>query len=179
MTKALGLIEVIGYTVAIEAADAALKAANVKFGTVTKVGAGIVTIQVFGDVGAVNAAVLAGAKAAERLGQLMAHHVIPRADDAVFDTFSNPVQKKTEPKINQLQLSYQLPPIEIKREQKEKLNYDELKKKSNSELRKMIEHSGSKGAEHSALQYMKKENLIQIILSEKDNKSFEHKPEMV
>ena len=93
--QALGLIEVIGYPAAIEAADASMKAANVRLGGITKVGSGIVTVQIFGDVGAVKAAVDAGGKAAEKVGKVRATHVIPRADSAVFNIVKLPSSKKT------------------------------------------------------------------------------------
>ena len=93
--QALGLIEVIGYPAAIEAADACMKAANVRLGGITKVGSGIVTVQIFGDVGAVKAAVDAGGKAAEKVGKVRATHVIPRADSAVFNIVKLPSSKKT------------------------------------------------------------------------------------
>lgn len=83
---ALGLIEVIGYPPAIEAADAALKAANVKLASITKVDGGIMTVQILGDVGAVQAAVQAGGVAAAKVGSVRATHVIPRVNAALFDT---------------------------------------------------------------------------------------------
>lgn len=88
--QALGLIEVIGYPAAIEAADASMKAANVRLGGITKVGSGIVTVQIFGDVGAVKAAVDAGGKAAEKVGKVRATHVIPRADSALLKIVKQP-----------------------------------------------------------------------------------------
>ncbi|MDR1834082.1 MAG: BMC domain-containing protein [Propionibacteriaceae bacterium] len=75
---ALGLIETKGYVGAVEAADAATKAANVVFIGYDKVGAGLVTVMVRGDVGAVQAAVLAGSEAAKAVGELKSSHVIPR-----------------------------------------------------------------------------------------------------
>ena len=83
MINALGLIEVIGYPTVIEAADAALKAANVQLGGIVKVDGGIMTAQILGDVGAVKASVDAGAAAAERIGGLLAVHVIPRPHEEV------------------------------------------------------------------------------------------------
>lgn len=83
MDNALGLVEVIGYVTAIEAADAALKAANVKLMAVTKVDGGIMTVQLLGDVGAIRSAVDAGGAAAERIGEVRAVHMIPRMDPAV------------------------------------------------------------------------------------------------
>ena len=76
--KALGMIETRGLVAAIEAADASVKAANVSLSCKEHVGGGLVTIMVRGDVGAVKAAVDAGAAAAERVGELISVHVIPR-----------------------------------------------------------------------------------------------------
>lgn len=75
---ALGMIETRGLVGAIEAADAMAKAANVKLIGKVKVGSGLVTVMVRGDVGAVKAAVDAGSAAAERVGELVSIHVIPR-----------------------------------------------------------------------------------------------------
>jgi microcompartment protein CcmL/EutN len=76
--QALGLIETRGLVASIEAADAMLKAANVKLVGTEKIGSGLVTVMVRGDVGAVKAAVEAGETAASRLGEIVAVHVIPR-----------------------------------------------------------------------------------------------------
>lgn len=76
--KALGMIETRGLVAAIEAADAMVKAANVDLQCKEHVGGGLVTVMVRGDVGAVKAATDAGAAAAERVGQLISVHVIPR-----------------------------------------------------------------------------------------------------
>lgn len=75
---ALGMIETRGLIGSIEAADAMLKAANVTLMNKTQVGGGLITVMVRGDVGAVKAAVDAGAAAAERVGELLSVHVIPR-----------------------------------------------------------------------------------------------------
>lgn len=76
--EALGMIETRGLTASIEAADAMAKAANVVLVGTEKIGSGLVTVIVRGDVGAVKAATEAGAAAAQRLGELVAVHVIPR-----------------------------------------------------------------------------------------------------
>jgi len=81
--RALGMIEVIGLTPAIEAADSALKAANVTLITIAKAGSGILTVEITGDVGAVTAAVGAGAAAAKKIGTLRAKHVIPNVDESL------------------------------------------------------------------------------------------------
>lgn len=77
-TEALGLIETKGLVGSIEAADAMVKAANVYLIGREFVGGGLVTVMVRGDVGAVKAATDAGAAAAQRVGELISVHVIPR-----------------------------------------------------------------------------------------------------
>ena len=76
--QALGLVETKGLVGAIEAADAMVKAANVQLIGKEKIGSGLVTVMVRGDVGAVKASVEAGAAAAKRVGELYSVHVIPR-----------------------------------------------------------------------------------------------------
>lgn len=78
MSDALGLVETKGLVGAIEAADAMCKAANVSLSGYEKIGSGLVTVMVRGDVGAVKAAVDAGASAADRVGDVVSTHVIPR-----------------------------------------------------------------------------------------------------
>lgn len=77
-TNSLGMIETKGLVGAIEAADAMVKAANVTLVGKEQIGSGLVTVMVRGDVGAVKAATDAGAAAAERVGELISVHVIPR-----------------------------------------------------------------------------------------------------
>ena len=76
--QALGMVETRGLTAAIEAADAMTKAAEVTLVGTEKIGSGLVSVMVRGDVGAVKAAVESGSEAAARLGELVATHVIPR-----------------------------------------------------------------------------------------------------
>ncbi|MBD3373382.1 MAG: BMC domain-containing protein [Candidatus Coatesbacteria bacterium] len=80
---ALGLIETKGLVGAVEAADAMVKAANVRLIGKEKVGGGYVTVMVRGEVGAVKAATDAGAAAAGRVGELVSVHVIPRPHENV------------------------------------------------------------------------------------------------
>ncbi|ARC86402.1 BMC domain protein [Clostridium argentinense CDC 2741] len=80
---ALGMIETKGLIGAIEAADAMVKAANVYLIGKEYVGGGLVTVMVRGDVGAVKAATDAGAAAAQRVGELISVHVIPRPHSEV------------------------------------------------------------------------------------------------
>ncbi len=76
--EALGMVETRGLVASIEAADTMLKVANVVLVGTEKIGSGLVTVMVRGDVGAVKSAVESGAEAAGRLGELVATHVIPR-----------------------------------------------------------------------------------------------------
>ncbi|TCW34997.1 BMC domain-containing protein [Thermohydrogenium kirishiense] len=76
--QALGMVETRGLVAAIEAADTMVKAANVTLIGTEKIGSGLVTVMVRGDVGAVKAATETGANAAKKLGELVAVHVIPR-----------------------------------------------------------------------------------------------------
>ena len=81
--QALGMVETKGLVGSIEAADAMVKAANVRLIGKVLVGGGLVTVMVRGDVGAVKAAVDAGGAAAQRVGELVSVHVIPRPHDDV------------------------------------------------------------------------------------------------
>ena len=76
--EALGMVETKGLVGAIEAADAMTKSANVALIGYEKIGCGLVTVMVRGDVGAVKAAVDAGSVATEKVGELVSVHVIPR-----------------------------------------------------------------------------------------------------
>ena len=80
---ALGMIETRGLVAAVEAADAMVKAAEVTLVGTEKIGSGLVSVMVRGDVGAVNAAVDAGKASAARLGEVVATHVIPRPHNDV------------------------------------------------------------------------------------------------
>jgi len=80
---AVGIIETRGYIPAIEAADAMLKSAHVSLAGMKKVGSGLISIIVRGDVGAVQAATEAGARAAKAVGRLKSVHVIPNPHEDV------------------------------------------------------------------------------------------------
>jgi microcompartment protein CcmL/EutN len=77
-TEALGMIETRGFTAMVEACDAMVKAAKVELVGYEKIGGGYVTAIVRGDVAAVRAAVDAGVRAAEKVGEIVSTHVIPR-----------------------------------------------------------------------------------------------------
>ena len=89
MKEALGLIETRGFVGAVEAADAMVKSANVRLVGKEKTGSGLVTVMVRGDVGAVKAAIEAGAEAARRVGELVSVHVIPRPHADVEELLKN------------------------------------------------------------------------------------------
>ena len=93
--QALGMIETKGLIGAIEAADAMTKAANVTLLGKEKVGGGFITVMITGDIGAVKAAVDAGAAAAEQVGHLIGVHVIARPHDEI----ENIIKKDTEDKV--------------------------------------------------------------------------------
>lgn len=88
---ALGMVETKGLVGAIEAADAMVKSANVNLIGKEQIGAGLVTVLVTGDVGAVKAATDAGSEAASRVGELLSVHVIPRPHNEL-----NGILPKTE-----------------------------------------------------------------------------------
>lgn len=95
MSDAVGMIETRGLVGAITAADAALKTANVTLKGAERVDPALVTVMFTGEVAAVRAAVDAGAAAAEKIGELVARHVIPRPHEemaAIFDPVSQPAQ---------------------------------------------------------------------------------------
>lgn len=95
MKPALGLIETLGFVGVAEAADAATKAAAVELSAVEQIEGGIISIRVLGDVGAVQAAVEAGVQAAQQVGTLVAHHVIPNPHEDLVDVFGL-VEKEDE-----------------------------------------------------------------------------------
>ncbi|MHC4443694.1 MAG: BMC domain-containing protein [Planctomycetota bacterium] len=83
MSDAIGMIETVGYTGLVEASDAMCKAANVDLVKMIPIGGGYVTTIVQGDVGSVKAAVDSGAEAANRVGELVAAHVIARPHEGL------------------------------------------------------------------------------------------------
>jgi ethanolamine utilization protein EutM len=95
MKQALGMVETKGLVAAIEAADAMVKAARVTLEGKEKIGSGLVTVFVRGDVGAVKASVEAGAAAAKRVGELYSVHVIPSPHEDVESIL--PVMTMAEP----------------------------------------------------------------------------------
>jgi ethanolamine utilization protein EutM len=97
--RALGMVETRGLVASIEAADAMVKAANVQLLSKEKITAGLVTILIVGETAAVKSAVDAGAAAAQRVGELVSTHIIPRPDDQIDDMVSgNPPKKAKQEK---------------------------------------------------------------------------------
>mgnify|MGYP004595059897 CR=1 FL=1 len=109
--KALGMIETRGLVASIEAADAMVKAANVTLTCKEHVGGGLVTVMVRGDVGAVKAAVDAGAAAAERVGELVSVHVIPRPHEELEGILTTPAPVTPTPKHPKEPEKVQQPPV--------------------------------------------------------------------
>ncbi|KGX84507.1 BMC domain-containing protein [Pontibacillus litoralis] len=115
---ALGLIEVKGYLAAVEASDAALKAANVQLINMERIRGGYVTVQLTGDVGAVNAAVAAGSEAANQFGVLISKHVISRAHEETHKLLTGNLleqdeQEKVEEVIQPLQAAEQHEQVQV------------------------------------------------------------------
>lgn len=94
--RAFGMIETRGLIGAVEAADAMVKAAKVKLLDKELTSGGLVTIKVVGEVGAVRSAVDAGARAAEKVGELISTHIIPRPHDEVEDLLLYPSEGTAE-----------------------------------------------------------------------------------
>ncbi|MGL0747860.1 BMC domain-containing protein [Secundilactobacillus paracollinoides] len=92
MNNALGMIETKGLVASIEAADAMVKAANVVMVGQEKIGSGLVTVMVRGDVGAVKASVDAGVQAAENIGEVLTSFVIPRPHAEVENILPQPAK---------------------------------------------------------------------------------------
>jgi|SRR4051794_1609754 ethanolamine utilization protein EutM len=87
MSEAIGMIETKGYTGSIEATDAMAKAANISISKTITIGGGLITVICRGDVASVKAAVDAGSKAASKVGELVASHVIARPHDDLGKVF--------------------------------------------------------------------------------------------
>ena len=106
MQQALGLLETKGLVGAIEGADAMAKAAEIRILNKELVEGGLVVVKIIGDVAAVKAAVDAGAAAAEKVGELLGSHIIPRPDkqiDAILNDEIPPVTKVSKVKSTELE----------------------------------------------------------------------------
>jgi ethanolamine utilization protein EutM len=87
MSEAIGMIETKGYVGSVEASDAMVKAANVSLVKTIPIGGGLITVLCQGDVGSVKAAVDAGSKAASKIGELVASHIIARPHEDLVKAF--------------------------------------------------------------------------------------------
>jgi len=153
--KALGLIETVGLVGAIEACDAAAKAANVIISAAEVTDPALVTLKIFGELAAVQAAVDSGAQAAARVGQLLAAHVIPNPDKEIEVIMSgsfkprrppNPMGRLTTPSPEKKK-GRETPLWSV-----EKIEIDELGKMKVAKLRsfaRSIPNLGIKGREVS------------------------------
>ena len=184
--NALGMIETRGLVASIEAADAMVKAASVTLISKTHVGGGLVTVMVEGDVGAVKAATDAGAAAAERVGELISVHVIPRpaADVAhILDRRPEPKpepepeppapEPEPEPEVPEPEPEEAAHTEEMKEEQPEEVNAEKmdlseltpeaLGKMTVAKLRIVARELGTTGMSRRDVRFAKKENLIERI----------------
>lgn len=157
LQQALGMVETKGLNASIEAVDAMVKTASVVLLGKEHIGAGLVTVMVQGDVASVKAAIDAGASAAERVGELISVHVIPRPDnqlekilpkDAFFKSFEDTDDKK----VNDEPQGSKYPGGKFTKEQLQMLSVTELRK-----IARNIEEMAIKGREIS------RANKIQLI----------------
>jgi microcompartment protein CcmL/EutN len=127
--RALGMVETRGLIASIEAADAMLKAARVQLVGKEKIQGGLVTILVVGETAAVKSAVDAGAAAAQRVGELVSTHIIPRPDDQVDDIIGEVKPAERKPRKQEEEIISKIEPERIvkRREIKEKEIFEEVK----------------------------------------------------
>ena len=185
--NALGMIETYGYLTAVEALDSALKAANVFLVDVVRVRGGLVTVLIEGDVGAVKAAADAAAAAAERVGEVVSVHVIPRPDKDVKSMLTaHPEHRKNAdmvPEESPAEVSAEEPENTPAEEQKEQpvqkseesrtenpveaeLVYtrEEMGKMTVAKLRTLARKLKLTGLTPQEIRFAKKQELIEAIL---------------
>lgn len=162
--QALGMIETRGLVASIEAADAMLKAANVTLIGKEKVQGGLITIMVAGETAAVKSAVDAGAAAAQRVGELISTHVIPRPDDQVGSILPGIGEKELKSKF--------LPDVQLARKQtrirRRKISSEEIPAEVKPETE--IKEEPASEASYSTIERLKREALGKTVLIEKDKK---------
>ena len=143
MGNALGLIETRGLVASIEAADAMVKCANVELIGRVQVGGGLVAVMVEGDVGAVKAAIDAGSAAAQRLGELISVHVIPRPSPEIEKIFFSTIKHKV------LQVIEEKEELGLKAEKSREIVFEENKiedLKSLEDMDRLVQEKGIKEA---------------------------------
>jgi microcompartment protein CcmL/EutN len=139
--QALGLVETLGFVGAVEAGDAALKAARVELKGYELATGGLVTVEIVGDIGAVQAAVEAGATAASKVGQLVSKHVIPRPHEELS-------------KITKRESEERKPPVEAPQVT------DDLNRLTVPQLRKLARDTKGIGATGRQISDMRKNGLL-------------------
>ncbi|MEA4988881.1 MAG: BMC domain-containing protein [Anaerovorax sp.] len=155
--KAIGMIEVKGFLSAVEALDSALKAANVTLHSVTKVKGGLVSVIIMGDVGAVKAAMDAAAAAANRVGEIVSVHVIPRPSEGVMRMLEiqKPISYKENETVKKEVSSETTKPAGA--------SEDELAHKSVEELRHLARTLEITNMTKNEIKFAKKSELIKAI----------------
>ncbi len=166
--EALGMIETKGLVGSIVAADAMLKAANVVLTGRTFVGGGLVTVTVRGDVGAVKAAVDAGASAAGRVGELVSVHVIPRPAEGVegiLDPIGGaPAPACAESPCPAAEPAEALPDEKPQIAETAPASAESLQKLTVGKLRSIARNTEGIAMSRRAILYAKKEDLVSQIL---------------
>lgn len=158
--KALGMIEVYGKLAAVEALDSALKAANVKLVNVSRVGGGLVTIMVTGDVGATKAAVEAGKAAAEQVGRIVSVHIIPRPSEDVGHMLTKEeiVSDKLINSSNQVESDF-----EERQISKETISKESMQTMTVANLRSLARQLEITNMTRKEIRFANKEDLIRSI----------------
>lgn len=176
---ALGLIEVKGYVGAIEAADAALKAANVTLIKIEKIKSGLLTVLLSGDVGAIKAAVDAGKEAAEKCSTVISAHVIARPHEETTKVLLQPkwneesaveeeCTAKEQSVVVEQSISIETTAVMEKKDsseprQKHIFTIEELEGKKVEELRRLARKLHLKNVKQNQIKFGRKEFLIGIL----------------
>jgi microcompartment protein CcmL/EutN len=156
--RALGLIEVYGYLGAIEAADTALKAANVNLIGCEIVKGGLVTVKIEGDVSSVKAAVEAAEVAVTKLNILVEVHVIARPDLSVWDMVMENINQ--EEKIQEMkEIEFEANTLENTESLKE-----QLQRKKVDELRTLVRSFNLDNMTKKQIKFARKERLVEEII---------------
>lgn len=166
--RALGMVETRGLIASIEAADAMVKAAKVQLIGKEKITAGLVTILVVGETAAVKSAVDAGAAAAQRVGELVSTHIIPRPDDQIDEMVTN---SRPVPSEEKKQLA-----IPKKNTKQKRKRIQQTKEESIEEIENEIKAEPEpKSSSSSTIDRLKEEALGKISLDSKSEKSKQDK----
>ncbi len=163
--QALGMVETRGLVASIEAADAMVKAAKVTLISKEKITGGLVTIMVAGETAAVKSAVDAGAAAAQRVGELVSIHVIPRPDDQINDIVAGIGDSKII-----IESKAEVPAAKREKRKVEKKNIREIKAKEEvADLEDVIPEVPQEEST-STIERLKREALGDTVLPEKKKK---------